>query len=165
MMKRIGLALALVLGVTGSASAQSSASTTADVTAEVLAALQWTAVDNAIDFGIVSPGDGAVTIDPTSGAAGAEFELVGASGQPVIVTFDVQNGQLTDGANTLPMTASVYQDGAQANQASATAVTTGDAVTIDADGAHYFWVGGQINVGGAQPSGTYTGTVNLTVAY
>ena len=161
-MYRLGVVICLL--APAAVEAQTSASANLTVQAQIVAGLSLTQnTAGALDFGVVGEGSTA-TIDPNAGAS-IEFQATGEPGQLVTVTF--ANATLSDaGVNTLTFVPNLVGDASAANKAVATAITSGGTVTLDATtGDHFLWVGGDINVPASQPTGTYSGTFTLTVAY
>lgn len=160
-MRRVVLSLAAVaiLGAPAAANAQSSASADADVTATVVAAL--TLIKNSdLDFGTV--GLNTIANVAFTDAAAANWLASGEANTPVTVTFP-SSILLNNGTDNMTFNASM---GSHATtQASATAVSSGNSVSLDGSGNHQFWLGGSIDTSGGISTGLYTGTFGLTVEY
>lgn len=172
----LGSSTLLAIGATGHVA---EAATTADITIEavVLAPVSITADATGLNFGSLTVGatSGVVTVDlnDTITAAtgsvntfgGAEtsggFTLKGTSGATVQVTASATSVILTSGGDT--MTVNGFQvgggPGAVGSQAFPLTRVLGAATETGYD------VGGTLNVSAAQPAGTYSGSLTLTVAY
>jgi hypothetical protein len=169
------LTLCLAAGLGFAANAQKTA--TAPASATILADLTITldGTQNEIAFGNISATTpGAIVLD-ANGPAGnvntgsvtnvAKFDLTGADNS-VTVSYDA-TVTLTEAlvpANTLVMTPEVVGAALDTDQAAATAVGSGTAVTLTS-GVYFLWVGGTIPVLAAQATGVYSGTFNINVEY
>lgn len=167
-MRRFALALAVgaLFTLPAQARAQTSRSATAAVSASIVTALTMGA-PTPLNFGAITANGTTqtVTVRPTDAGAAA-FTATGQLNTPITVTWTTP-AALNDGAGHTMAVNSVSVSGLNTNaQGSATALTSGGTVTLDATtGRYYFWVGGQISVGPSQPAGTYTTTFTLNVAY
>lgn len=157
----LALTVAAMAAIPGAAAAQSTATQGATVTATVIAGLTL-AKNQDLDYGSLATNSGNATVDPTTSANAASFTVGGQPSTPVSLSWVSSN--LTNGANTISYTPSVAAASDPTTQGSATAVSSGDVVTLSASGAYGVWVGGTINVG-AVATGTYNGSFTLTVAY
>jgi hypothetical protein len=158
---RIATAVALLAGVAGAAHAQSqSASITA--TAVVQQPLNVTAGNN-LDFGNVLPGVAKAVAASDAGAG--TFLIEGQSGFEVAMTYTLP-GNLANGANNLPIgTWSGLHNGTNST-AGATSFTPGVSnVNVYGSGDIWVFLGATVTPGASQVAGTYTGTIQLDVAY
>jgi hypothetical protein len=149
----------------GIASAASAATETATAEAEILAALDVTldATRNTLDFGSIaeSGAGGTVTLTPagalTCGAGlvcsgtteTPNFDIDGEANATVNISLTSANITLTSGLNTM---------GVALSSSSASQV-------LDGSGVGTFDVGGILTVGANQAVGTYTGSLEVNVAY
>lgn len=156
----------------GVASAAQAATTDqADVTAEILTALSVAVdtTDSTLDFGTIAPGASAVNVvvapDGTlSGGCPAAvicggttnaptFDVVGSPGALVYITFTNASETLSNGTDSMTVSAFGTDQ-------------TSDQLTLDATtGTASFTVGGSLAVAASQAAGTYTGTLEVNVAY
>jgi len=161
-----GVAMAS-LGVASTANAATS--DTADVTAEILTALSVAvdASDNTLDFGQIAPGATAATIVvapdgtmtggcPTqvicAGSTNApSFDVVGNPNALVYVTFTNASETLSNGTDSMTVDTFTTDGSGQ--------------LTLDGAGEGSFTVGGSLGVAASQAAGTYTGTLEVNVAY
>lgn len=159
--------------------AQAADNASASATAEVLQPIAITKSADLV-FGNVVAGNGVVTV-ATNGArtkAGATALPTGVT--PVAARFDVTGSTNNTFAIDYAGSDTVLTNGTPADdmavnwitEAVGTATPTGktdettDAATGTLNaGAAYIYVGGKLTVGGTQAAGTYTGTVQVTVAY
>lgn len=155
------LALAATAVLPSAAFAQSSASASANVILDVYSALALVKNQD-LDMGVVNPGAGLVSVDPASSANAGKFTASGQPSVPITVTFP-SSVTLGNGTDNLTLTPSVSALDSDTQGASST-ITSGTTATLAASGAHYFWLGGDVNVG-AVSTGTYTGSFTLTIAY
>jgi len=163
-MRKMAIALALVAGMAGGAAAQTTASASANVLVNVYAALSLTATDNQVDFGTVNPGAGALAVSPiASGADAAAFTATGQPSTPITITFPA-SVNLSNGATNIAFTPSMSA-GATSTQGSSAPIASGDALTLNASGNGYLWMGGSLTVAAAQATGQYTGSVTVSIAY
>lgn len=155
----LGATVLMLFLATGLA-AQSSANASAAVSLRVFSDLTLTK-NTDLDMGITNPGINQV-VAATAGSAG-KFTMGGQGSAGVTVTYPASI-TLTSGANTLSFAPDV--NGLDTDtQGSSSSVSSGSSVTTSAGGAYYFWLGGTATVPGAQATGTYTGSLTLSVAY
>lgn len=171
-------AVLALIGVTGQRSAQAADNATASATAVVL---QPIAVTKAADlvFGNVVAGNGDVTVatDGTrtksggtalpTGVAGvaARFDVTGSGNNTFSIDYTGSDTVLTDGSSNTMAVDWITEALASASPTGKTDETSDAATGTLSSGAAYIYVGGKLTVGGAQPAGTYTGVVKVTVAY
>lgn len=119
-----------------------------------------------IDFGNVVAGVGTVSIT-SNDAKAAEFEVTGEPSSSVKVTFQNTSVPLTSGKNSLSMNLFKPIYDVSDNQGSANEATDNGLFTtqLGIKGNLFLWVGGKVNVPATTPSGTYTGTLGVSVTY
>lgn len=163
-------------GVVGNAYAASATST---ATSTVIAPIGITA-PAVLSFGKFAPGaGGSVTISNSGARTGTGVILSSTSSTQTAARFDVTGEGSTTyaitpsgvtaltgisgAALTLPSTMAL----AKTSDLTGANVTTGNvtAGTLAAGGTQSIYVGGTLTVGAAQPAGTYTGNVTVTVEY
>lgn len=161
-MKKIMFSAAVLAGMLSAvpAQAQTSASADATVTLQVLAPLTLTK-NSDLDLGTTTQGNNA-TVAATAAAA-AKFTAGGEASTAITLTFPA-TATLANGGNNLSFAPAMNSNAAD-DQAASTARASGDVVTLSNTGFHYFWMGGTATVAANQATGTYTGTVTVTVAY
>ncbi|PQV49472.1 uncharacterized protein DUF4402 [Jejuia pallidilutea] len=164
------LALALCLGF--SAKAQQSATATA--TASIVAAVSCSQGENNLAFGAMNPDATAAT---TLALSPAETTLAttGGSGSLILYTFLPRTAAdfNVTGIGTANYTVTLPNSATLTNQTDGTTQMTVDNFTTNLtsnigtliDGASTFYVGGTLNISGAQPVGSYSGTFQVTVNY
>jgi hypothetical protein len=159
---RIATAVALLAGVATAAHAQSQ---TASIIAQavVQSPLNVTAGNN-LEFGNVLPGvpKSVAATDPGAGT----FRITGQSAFEVAMTYTLPTN-LSDGTNDLPIgTWGGLHNGTNSTAGAVSFAPTGVA-TADVYGTGDIWVflGATVTPGVNQPAGTYTGTIQLDVAY
>ncbi|HYX07548.1 MAG TPA: DUF4402 domain-containing protein [Bacteroidales bacterium] len=138
-----------------------SASTSANASITVYSGLSITKVHD-IDFGKVAAGAGLQKIaSNTSNAAG--FQITGQPDNNVNITLGASSVTLTSGSNTLTMNTDtpVYNN---TNDPTGATDSNGN-ISLSSAGNLYMFVGGSVNVGATTPSGTYSGTIDVSVAY
>ena len=159
---------ALVAIAAFGAFAQSSASDDGTAQAEIIQALTLTYdTTSPLEFGmIVQPAsvqtvtvatDGTVTstdstiLLPDTTTTAAKFDATGQAAR----TFDV----------TLPSSIPIRNAALDTMYVTALTDSCSGTCTLDGSGASTFYVGGTLNVGGAQPTGSYSGAFTVTVNY
>ncbi|TVP42675.1 MAG: DUF4402 domain-containing protein [Gemmatimonadales bacterium] len=140
--------------------AQAQASTSVQVTANVLAQLT---VENSrdMDFGDIIPGF-ARTIAATSTDA-AQFAVSGGSSSEISISF-VLPGALSSGTDALPISFTAAR-GATTGSMSQTFDPSAPHTAPLVNGSLFVNLGGTVAPIAAQPTGIYTGTATMTVAY
>jgi len=172
-MKRSLLGLTLVLAASAMlaspAMAQVSASDNIQVTGTVAGPLS-VAGGNDLVFGVIIPGL-ARTILPSDPGAGT-FLVSGQSGAGVQLTFPGLPTVISNGtpADDIPLTLSLVYNTANVPTGGTTinpAVTLNPttALSTDATGVLYIFLGGTVTPAGAQTPGGYTNTFTLSAAY
>jgi hypothetical protein len=156
--------LLAVAGMTGRAAAQATASITAMAAVTGYAPLTAAGVNN-LDFGAVTAGTPKA---PTSLSANAgRFNLSGQVSTPVTVTFTLPT-VLSNGGNTIPVTFATT-DGLLWTTYPTTHTTFNPNApfftTTDGSGNLVIGISGTVSPPLATTTGTYTGTVTLTVSY
>lgn len=162
-------AAALVsLSLAGQASAQTSGNITARATVRQPITI---ATGQDLDFGIVLQGT-PKTIASTVATAG-RFDATGTPSANVNINFTLPTNLVDASTNNLPIgtwtgcfnqTAAVNTSGctAVANMAGTTATAFGN---VAGNGRLWVFVGATVSPGAAQPVGSYTGTVTMTLTY
>lgn len=159
---RIATAVAFLAGLAGAAHAQTqSASITAQ--AVVQQPLNVTAGNN-LDFGNVLPGV-AKAVAATDAGAGT-FRIQGQSTFEVAMTYTLPTN-LQNGGNNLPINSWSGLHNGTNSTAGATSFAPGAVANVDVYGTGDIWVflGATVTPGVNQVAGTYTGLVQLNVAY
>jgi hypothetical protein len=159
-MKKLLAVILLVVVVSAVSFAQSAV---ANVTANVNAVLTITNT-GALSLGSVNQGATATIASNAAGAA--TFTVAGAASAATTVTVaGPSGGNLTSGANTLPFTLVLPRYNTVNTQGTSTAfgLTTGGSTSTNATGQLYLWVGGSVTAAASQPSGSYTGTLTVSV--
>jgi len=137
-----------------------------NATATVFQAITVTGA-NTLAFGNVFPGVAKSVGAATGGASSGRFDLAGQASTPVQLTFTLP-GNLTNGANNLPIGTWTGCTNPTATQAGCTAFTPSGTPTtsgFSAAGALSVYVGATVTPGAAQAAGNYTGIVTLTANY
>ena len=153
---------ALFAGLAPLASGQSnSGSITA--TAVVQQPISVTGAVN-LSFGNVFPGVPA-TVALTDASAG-RFDVAGQANSPVTMSFTALPGNLTFGANNMPV---VFTAGFNTTNSAAGATpftpASGAATSLSGTGTLFVFMGGTVTPAVNQAAGTYNGTVTLQVTY
>lgn len=165
-MKKITMILAAAMAVAMPASlyAQMSASANATVTATVVSSLSLSNTAP-LSFGtILTPAAATTsTVAPTSTNAAA-FTASGTANTKITVSWSTPS-PLTSGSNNIGVNSVSVAGLDTSAQGSQTGLTSGQQVTLSGSGNYYFWVGGTIALSANQPTGNYTGTFTLNVAY
>jgi hypothetical protein len=158
------------LAIASTANAATSAQATAE--AEILTSLSVDVdpLDSVLDFGQIAPGSSAVSvvIDPATdnyqgGACPSGIVCPGNGNAPTFNVSGYQNSlvdiSFTNATETLTGPSATMTVG------SFTTNAAGNQVTLDGSGDASFSVGGSLGVGASQAAGTYTGTLEVNVAY
>ncbi len=161
----------LLAAPAGDASGQASGNATADI--EVLGTLTVSKLQD-IQFGQVEAGAGLVTLDPQTGTTGVstgtesqgKFQISTTDGTQTDFQATFSSSVTMNEAsspNSITFDPIVY--GYDQNQVNNSApYTSGTSATFN-NGNYYFWIGGDIDVGAGQASGSYVGTFTLSVSY
>lgn len=164
----------LFVGLGSSAFAQENANITASAT--VLTALSITG-DVHMNFGNISATTGGdVYLDPIGAASTyvgttavvGEFTIAGANSTSLLISWGDAVTLTETVTGTATMTLDVAISGSDADTQSASTLLdtpAGTSRTTNATGAYYLWAGGSLGTLNAQDTGTYEGTVTVTVAY
>ncbi|HEY0954668.1 MAG TPA: DUF4402 domain-containing protein [Roseateles sp.] len=159
--------------------AQAADNASASATAEVLQPIAITKSADLV-FGNVVAGNGVVTLatDGTRTKAGAtalptgvagvaaRFDVTGSGNNTFAIDYTGSSTVLTNGTPADDMAVNWITEAVGTTTPSGKTDETTDATTGTLNaGAAYIYVGGKLTVGGAQTAGTYTGTVQVTVAY
>lgn len=117
-----------------------------------------------LSFGNVFPGVPA-TVALTDAGAG-RFDVAGQASAPVTMSFTALPGNLTFGANNMPV---VFTAGFNTTNAAAGATPftpgSGAATSLSGTGALFVFMGGTVTPAVNQAAGTYNGTITLQVTY
>ncbi len=117
-----------------------------------------------VDLGIVITTAGGTLSIPASNAASAVlFTVGGQASVPITVTTTVN--ALTGPGAPIALTPNWLHASTNTNPGGAGASSLPGSVTLSAAGAYYMWLGGQVTVPAGQTAGTYSGIVNVAVAY
>lgn len=141
---------------------------TTTVTAEAEVEQPISVTGTSIDFGTVFPGDAPSIARTDAGAA--EFTVTnGTADEEVAVDF-ILPATLDDGAGeSFPITFGADDLGHNTTNdpAGATGYDPATTLTTDLSGAGelYLWLGASITVGDPQVSGTYSGDIDIEIAY
>ncbi len=153
---------AALLAIPAAVSAQTG---TATINARVYKALTVTPIAATIDLGIAIQGAGTVLqVLPTASGAAA-FTIAGQENTAITLSEPASTTLSGPGGGTLTFNA-LWGNGDTSTQSAQTAgAVTG--ATLNASGNHYVWLGGSANTSliTAAQTGTYTGTITLTVSY
>ena len=167
----------LAIGTAYSQSATSPATMT--ILSDLTIALE---AGTSIDFGKISastpgvirlnPNDFAdnENVNPTTSNV-ARFNVTGSPGVGITVTYDATVPMTRDNtsggaADVVNLTPTVVGDALLANKATAAAIAGNGGVTLEATaGTFFIWVGGELPQFTAQPTGDYSRTFNISVAY
>ncbi|MDB5095705.1 MAG: YapH protein [Cyanobacteria bacterium RYN_339] len=164
------LAAAVMAGTLCSATAafagtQNSASATGTTNTRIITPISLTYVSN-LNFGDVVSSSSAGTVVVTTAAARSSTggTTLGNSTGVAAAAFTVGGQGSSTYAITLPSTSSIASG---ANSMTVDAYTSNPSTTgtLSAGGSQGLAVGATLNVGASQPTGSYTGTFNVTVAY
>lgn len=172
--KKFSSALIAVFGAAVISVPAQAANDTATATADIYAAITITQAAN-MDFGVLTPaaggavtlnGDNTLTLGGAATATGgtpsaAEFTIGGQGSAGYTIDTSASSVNLTSGVNTMGITYTAYSFNADNTYATPAAGTA----TLSAGGADTLRIGADLTVGAAQVAGTYTGTVDVTVAY
>src|SRR5690606_17163053 len=157
---------AIFLTFAATSFAQSSADDDASITAELRAGLTIANVSD-LDFGTVqqsSDGSASSLVDPEFGA---QFNITGNNDAELSVTLSSASVTLTGGTGVSVGTwimhatdTETYSSGANILSTATTGTTT-----ISNLGAKTLWLGGTLTAAASSDPGSYTGTINVDVAY
>jgi len=169
LMKRIYLALMVVLAFSSLTFAQNNAATGVTVNATVIQGLTLT-VANTLGFGTIVAGTTPAAISANTGSGIPLYTATGNGGKVLTSVTYPATVSLTGPGTALTFTPSLVGASLSTSQATATAVTSGSSVTLSgttgSPGYYYFWLGGSLAaLPAGQTPGAYTGTFTLTVSY
>lgn len=161
------LALVGLSGMRTTAEAQTSATAAANATAFVIGIAPLTAAAvNDLNFGTVNAGTSKSITNPSADAA--RFDITGEPATPVTVSFALPTVLTGPGAVTIPITVG-GSDGLEwtAFPTTFTTFNPNGAYLTALDGAGNLTVGvrGSVTPPLGTTTGTYTGTITLTVIY
>ncbi|MFG6433600.1 DUF4402 domain-containing protein [Roseateles sp. LYH14W] len=168
----------VLLGATGIRAVQAADNATASATAVVL---QPIAVAKFADlvFGNVVAGNGVVTLATNgartrsgttalpTGVAGvaARFDVTGTGNNTFAIDYTGSSTELDDGGGNTMAVDWITEALTSTTASGKTDETTDAATGTLSSGAAYVFVGGKLTVGASQAAATYTGTIQVTVAY
>jgi hypothetical protein len=164
----VAAVLALALGSASTAAAQTG---TINATATVLQPITVSAV-NDLQFGNIYPGvDKAIAYTDASNAG--MFSVAGDGGAQVSVSFTLPTDLNGPSGSTLPIaswdgyhnTTNSATTGGSNFTPSATAITTNLSGATGSSGSLYIFLGATVSPTATQTQGSYTNTVQMTVAY
>lgn len=144
---------------------------TASASVNVVSTISVTSAQNP-SFGTVAQGAGQVTLDPTDGTTdngggnpqAGTFTIEGTGGQGVQLSFP-SSVELTGSGDPITFNTNVTGTSSSGSQGGSTNKNDGDSVTLNGSGKYFLYVGGNINVGSSQATGTYDGDFTLTAEY
>jgi hypothetical protein len=118
-----------------------------------------------LNFGNVFPGLNKTVLATDLTNAG-RFDVTGQASTGVILSFTLP-ATLSSGSNTMPIVSYTGEYAGNTAQTGATAFTpaSGASPSLNGSGQLYVWVGAQVQPATNQASGTYTGSITLTVVY
>lgn len=128
------------------------------------------AAQNDLDFGNVFPGVNK-TVAITDAAVSGRWQMTGAGGAEVDLSFTLPANLSDGGGNNLPIVFAAGDAGHNTANDPSTATTFDPGagatanLTAGPPGQLWVWVGGTVQPAVNQPAGLYTGTVTLTVNY
>ncbi|HEY8876427.1 MAG TPA: DUF4402 domain-containing protein [Roseateles sp.] len=173
----LALSTLVLLGAAGVRTVQAANTDSATATAIVLTPIAI-AKNADLSFGNVVAGNGDVTLTTSgnrsaSGGTGlssggspaaAHFTVTGTGSNTFSIDYTGSSSVLTSGSDTMSV---LWISEVAATATPTNYGTTGANPTTGtlASGTAHIYVGGKLTVGSPQPAGTYTGTVQLTVAY
>ncbi len=172
-MKKLFVAALIVLGFTSLVSAQTSASVGAPISVVIKQALSITELGS-LSFGTAYPGYSVAEVNPqiANPSSIPVFTIAGEASTPVTITWS--NISLVNGASSVPFEPIVAGNPTN-TQTGSSVLSSGAAPSLSAIvggtnfGNYYLFLGGNINSGStlpaALPSGTYSGTLTVNVAY
>lgn len=165
-MKNLFFTAVIFLASVSVSLAQSSSNDDASVTAELRAGLTMTNVTD-LAFGTVQQaanGSASATVTPGNGA---QFNVTGTESADISVTLSTATLTLTGGTGVTVGTWVVHAtDGTTYSSGSniLTTSTTGS-TTLSETGTKSLWLGGTLSAAASSDPGSYTGTINVAVAY
>ncbi|CAN5914581.1 hypothetical protein BH11GEM1_BH11GEM1_00130 [soil metagenome] len=153
-----------ILGTASAAGAQASKSTTLTATAAV--ATDIAVAGSPLNFGTAYRSEGAHSIAANVAGSGS-FLVTGTAGSSVGTTFPSLPTDLLSGATTLPVT---WVFATIASNAACTTGTVGtgtvpSSLTLGVSGDSRICIGGTVTPAVGQLIASYTGTINITVAF
>jgi len=154
------------------------AKTSMDGNAEVFTVLTLTK-NTSLNFGDILSTQAAPTIDPTNATndanvgqhtsktahAAGKFTIAGTAGKDVHVSFPATATLSGPSSSTMTWTLAVSSASADAGVRGGTSYTSGAALTLNASGNYFLWVGGNLGALSGQTPGIYTGTADFVVDY
>ena len=169
-MKIIRIAAALAIGLAFIASRdagaqQNFASTSAGATVSIVTAISITNTAD-LNFGQVVAGgtSGTVAMSPVGFRSSGGGSTLGSSGNSSAASFNVSGDPNASFSITLPGSAVLTNGSDNMTINNFTSNPSGNG-TLSEVGGQTLNVGATLQVGAAQPAGTYNGSFNVTVAY
>lgn len=146
--------------------AQSSANDDATVTAELRSGLTIANVSD-LDFGVVQQaanGSASSVVDPEFGA---QFNVTGNDDADISVTLSTATLVLTGGTGVSVATWVMHATDTQTYSSGPNILTTTTTGTtaLSTSGEKTLWLGGTLTGAASSDPGSYTGTINVDVAY
>ena len=173
----IAPAVLLALAAGGMQVARAANNATASATAVVLVPISVVKTTD-LSFGRLVAGNGTVTLDTSGGRAKTGGTALPMGATPTAALFTVTGDTTNTFSISYTGTSSVLTDGTPADDMTVTFITEAigttspnaktsgqDATGTLVAGNAYIYVGASLIVGAAQPAGTYTGTIAVTVDY
>jgi hypothetical protein len=148
----------------GAAAAEAQTSANIQATATVLSAVIVTA-GNDLQFGNVTPGVNKTVAIADAGAG--RFDVVKAANEGLTLSFTLPT-DLADGGNNLPIGSWTGGWNTTQTPSGATGFTPnagGTNTTATAGTGIFVYVGATVSPPAAQPAGSYSGTVTMSVVY
>lgn len=150
---------AVLVGQSVVAQLQSSAVMT--IQATVIEAPRIT-VDQALDFGTLVRGSAPVAVEPVSEQAG-RFAIAGSAGTAISVQYSMPEFLTHENGYALPIDTAFFGSTEDISHQPAR-LSSGDQVSLNADGNYYLYLGGNVHVQDQAP-GVYSGVFVLSITY
>ena len=164
-LKKLSLALALSLGIGATTAQAQTASATINAQARILQALVVNGAQT-LDFGDVLLGSTKVLA--AANASSGQFTVQGATNAEVDINFTFP-GTLASGANTLAVGSWTGLEGINTTRGASAGFNPNATFTrrLSTTGTDVLnlYLGGSVTSAGAEPAGTYTGIIQMDVAY
>lgn len=134
--------------------------TTVSTTAEIIEAIKFTEVTG-LNFGKVDNTAGTVIIDFAGAASGTKTQITGGTVSAAELTV---TGEPDEAYSITVSPTATLSDGGSGTM-NVTAISHDATETLDSSGNETVHIGGTLTVGASQTTGSYTGTISVTVAY
>lgn len=141
--------------------AQGSDSESVQCTTQVIKALTINKNQD-LDFGTVP--QGVTETIPVTSANAVKLTVDGQANFDVAVTYSAPSVLTTSGGDELSFSA-VIKANSTDQPSNASALSSGDAVTLNSSGNYYIYLGGSVTAASNQVPGFYTGNVTFDVEY